>query len=307
MGRVISVNTAQAKGEKKLPAASITLIAGKGVEGDAHFSGARQVSLLAREAIDSKRPADFQIDCGDFGENLTVEGMDLVSLGLGARLSIGPEAIVQISEIGKTCNEPCSIGRRLGQCVMPTDGVFAKVIRGGIVRAGDVVETTKVKTGAVVTSSDRCSRGEREDASGALLVDLLKSLKVEVVDYAVLPDDQPGLTEKLSFVADRCAVDVILTTGGTGLSPRDAMPEATAEVIDSPVPGIAEALRLEGLKHTPFACLSRGISGLRGRTLIINLPGSARAIEQSLELLTTVLPHAIEVLRAEVSDCRRPQ
>jgi molybdopterin adenylyltransferase len=305
LGKVTSANTALSKGEKKSPVDAIVLVPGKGVQGDAHFSDLRQVSLLAQESVDRRRPAGFELEAGDFGENLTVEGIDLLALGVGARLTVGSEAILQISEIGKTCNEPCSIGKRLGQCVMPTEGVFAKVMRGGTVRPGDSIEPANIKAGAVLTSSDRCSRGERQDESGPLLVDLLTGMGITVVDYTILPDDQVGLTDKLFFLADRCAVDVILTTGGTGLSPRDRMPEAATLVIDSSVPGIAEALRQGGMKHTPFACLSRGSSGLRGRTLIINLPGSARAIEESSDLLKAILPHAIEVLRAQVTDCGR--
>jgi len=111
------------------------------------------------------------------------------------------------------------------------------------------------------------------------------------------------LSAHLRYLADRCAVDLILTTGGTGLSPRDRTPEATLAVLESPADGIAEAIRFEGLRHTPNACLSRAVSGLRGRTLIINLPGSARAAEQSLPLLRGILPHALELIRAEVADC----
>lgn len=303
-GKVVSVNTAPNRGEKKSPAGSITLIAGQGVEGDAHFGGEKQVSLLARESLDKSRAVGMELSPGDFGENVTVEGIDLLSIGIGRRLQVG-ETILQISEIGKVCHEPCSIGKRLGDCIMPREGVFAKVLRGGRISTGDSVEPTTLKVGAVLTSSDRCARGEREDESGPVLIRLLDELGVALADHSVLPDDERILSEKLAFLADRCAVDVVLTTGGTGFGVRDRMPEATLSVLDSLASGICEALRQEGMRHTPHACLSRGVSGLRGRTLIVNLPGSRRAVEEGSALLRTILPHALEVLRAEVSECGR--
>ena len=302
--RVVSVNTAPSKGEKKSPTDHITLIAGQGVEADAHFGGDRQVSLLAEESIDKGRAAGMELNPGDFGENLTVEGIDLLSMGIGRRLQVG-ETILQISEIGKVCHEPCNIGKRLGDCIMPREGVFAKVLRGGRISPGDSIEPTALKVGAVLTSSDRCSRGEREDESGPVLIHLLGELGVVLADYSVLPDDERTLSDKLTFLADRCAVDVILTTGGTGFSVRDRMPEATIAVLGSPASGISEALRHEGMSHTPHACLSRGVSGLRGRTLIINLPGSRRAVEEGSAFLQTILTHALEVIRSEVSECGR--
>ena len=297
------MNTAAAKGDKKLPVPEALVVAGHGLEGDAHAGGERQVSLLAQESVDRAAAAGMELKPGDFGENLTVQGLDLCAMGVGQRLLAGGEAILQVSGIGKICEKPCSIGQRLGKCVMPSEGVFAKAVKGGRVRPGDAVEPTTVKAGAALTSSDRCARGEREDESGRLLVELLRELGIAVADYSVLPDDEALLSEKLKFLADRCGVDLVLTTGGTGLAPRDRMPEATLAVLDSPAPGISEALREEGMRHTPFACLSRGVSGLRGRTLIINLPGSSSAITESAELLRAILPHALEIIRAEAGDC----
>lgn len=302
-GRIVSINSAANKGEAKSPVAGGTLVAGYGLEGDAHAGGPRQISLLAQEAVDASDNDGIQLSPGGFGENITTAGIDLASLRIGERLTIGPEAVLQISEIGKTCTNPCSIGQRLGECIMPKQGLFAKVVRGGPIGPGDEIECTALKVGAVLTSSDRCARGEREDQSGPLLVDLLKEMGVALADYSVLPDDEVGLADSLRFLADRCAVDLILTTGGTGFAPRDRMAEATLSAIDSPAAGIAEAIRNEGMRHTPMACLSRGVSGLRGRTLIVNLPGSAKAVSESLDLLRTVLPHALEVLRSEITDC----
>lgn len=306
-GRIVSVNTAPNKGGKKLPVDSITLVAGYGVAGDCHYGGQKQVSILSQESIDKGIASGVELKPGDFGENLTVIGIDPLSIAIDRRLLVGTDAILQVSEIGKVCSNPCSIGQRLGECIMPKEGIFTKVLQGGKVCPGDAVELTTLKVGAVLTSSDRCAAGEREDESGKFLVELLCDLGIVVADYSILPDDEVQLSDKLKFLSDRCALDLILTTGGTGLSIRDRIPDATMAVLQSPAYGISEAIRHEGMKHTPLACLSRGVSGLRGRTLIVNLPGSRRAVEESSTLLRTIVPHALGIMRSELSDCGKTQ
>ncbi len=297
-----SINSSPTKGDKKSPVGEALLVAGHGMEGDAHAGGERQVSLLSSESISKAAAAGIHLAPGDFGENITTEGIDLCSLEIGSRLLIGDDVILQVSHIGKVCHAPCSIGQRLGECIMPREGVFAKVMRGGRIIVGDGIESTNLKTAAVLTSSDRCSRGEAQDRSGPMLVDLVSELGFALCDYTVLPDEEALLSEHMRRLADRCALDLILTTGGTGFSPRDRTPEATLAVLETPANGIAEAIRHEGLHHTPKACLSRAVSGMRGRTLIINLPGSVRAVEQSLGLLRGILPHALEIMRGEGTD-----
>ncbi|MDO8587310.1 MAG: molybdopterin-binding protein [Armatimonadota bacterium] len=302
-GIIQSLNTSLEKGTRKSAVPEAVLVAGLGIEGDAHAGEARQVSLLASESIAKGLNRGVELAPGDFGENITTRGLDLGSIRLADRLLVGSDAIVQISDIGKVCNTPCSIGQRLGDCIMPREGVFAKVMRGGRISVGDRVERTTVKVGAVLTSSDRCAAGEREDESGRLLVDLMAEIGVALADYSVLPDDETGLSSKLAHLADRCAVDIVLTTGGTGFTARDRMPEATLAILHSQAPGISEALRTEGMRHTPYACLSRGVSGLRGRTLVVNLPGSKRAVSESLDLLRAIIPHVLESIRGELTDC----
>ena len=151
----------------------------------------------------------------------------------------------------------------------------------------------------VITASDKGYAGERADASGPLLADALRAMSVEVVAQIVLPDDQARIAAALAEHADSGTVDLIMTTGGTGASPRDRTPEATLAVIEREMPGLAEMLRFEGYKHTPQAVLSRGVAGIRGRCLIVNLPGSPRAVREDMALLASVLPHAIEMLRGE--------
>jgi len=150
-----------------------------------------------------------------------------------------------------------------------------------------------------ITVSDACARGEREDASGKALVELLGALPAEIVDSKILPDDLEPLSELLKSYADRGDVNLIITTGGTGFSPRDNTPEATLAVIEREAPGLAEAMRSETLKHTPMAMISRGVCGIRGQTLIINLPGSPKAVRESFAVVKPVLNHAIALLKGQ--------
>ncbi len=148
----------------------------------------------------------------------------------------------------------------------------------------------------VITVSDACSRGEREDTSGKTLVQLLTDLGADIVETRILSDDLDPLIESLIDFADRDDVNLIITTGGTGLGPRDNTPEATQLVIEREAPGIAEAIRAESLKVTPMAMISRGVCGVRSGTLIVNLPGSPKAVKESFAVIAPVLPHAMDLL-----------
>jgi molybdopterin adenylyltransferase len=158
-------------------------------------------------------------------------------------------------------------------------------------------------TVAVLTMSDKGSKGEREDLSGPLIKDMLKGIDAEVKHYDILPDEKELIKEKLIKYSKE--VDLIITTGGTGLSPRDVTPEATLEVIDRQVPGIAEAMRSEGLKKTSRSMLSRAVAGVKGRSLIINLPGSPKAVKENLAVILDVIPHAIEKIKGDTKECAR--
>jgi molybdenum cofactor synthesis domain-containing protein len=149
---------------------------------------------------------------------------------------------------------------------------------------------------AVITASDACSRGEREDASGAALAELLREIGAEVVETRILSDDLEPLVQTLQEIARRDDVNLILTTGGTGLGPRDNTPEATLKVIEREAPGIAEVVRAESLKVTPMAMISRGVAGVASGTLIINLPGSPKAVRESFTVIKPVLAHAVDLL-----------
>lgn len=155
----------------------------------------------------------------------------------------------------------------------------------------------------IITVSDKGSRGERKDESGAVIRDLLCGIGAQVIRYEIVPDERETISARLIEWADGAGIDLILTTGGTGLSPRDVTPEATLAVVERLAPGFSEAMRLESLKKTPMGMLSRGISGIRGKTLIVNLPGSPRAVRECLEVILPAIPHAIETLRGEASEC----
>ena len=154
----------------------------------------------------------------------------------------------------------------------------------------------------ILTMSDKGYRGEREDTSGAAIRELTGSLGADVCAYRVIPDERELICSVLREWCDAGTVDLILTTGGTGLSPRDITPEATLAILDRLAPGIPEKMRAEGLRHTPLAALSRGIAGTRGRTLVVNLPGSERGVRESLGAILDLLPHAVATLRGDVGD-----
>ena len=150
---------------------------------------------------------------------------------------------------------------------------------------------------AILTISDSCAQGKREDLSGPAIREVVSAWGFEVGEVCIVADDRSSIARVLVHLCDECACDLVFTTGGTGLGPRDVTPEATASVCDRIVPGLGELMRAEGRKHTPNAMLSRGIAGLRGGTLIVNLPGSPRAVRECLEVIGGILPHAIEMMR----------
>jgi molybdopterin adenylyltransferase len=150
---------------------------------------------------------------------------------------------------------------------------------------------------AILTVSDRSAKGEREDKSGPILRDLILAQGWKIADQKILPDEQEELEAQLQAWSDGGNIDLILTTGGTGFGPRDRTPEATRNVIEREAPGLAEAMRLASLRKTPHAMLSRAVAGIRGQTLIINLPGSPRGAKENFQSIVQVLPHAVDLLR----------
>ena len=156
----------------------------------------------------------------------------------------------------------------------------------------------------VITASDACAQGEREDKSGESLVEMLTEMGAHIVAKEILTDDLEPLEDKLRAYADRPDVNLIITTGGTGFALRDNTPEATQRIIEREASGLAEAMRIETLKNTPMAMISRGVSGIRSQTLIVNLPGSPKAVSESFEVIKPVLNHAVDLLAGETSHGR---
>jgi len=155
----------------------------------------------------------------------------------------------------------------------------------------------------VLTISDRGARGEREDGNYQTIREMMTGIGAQMAHYEVIPDEKGVIRDRLIALADDLHLDLVLTNGGTGLAPRDVTPDATLEVIDKEVPGMAEAMRLEGLKKLPLAMISRAVAGIRGRTLIINLPGSPKGVRENLAVVLPALPHAIDKLRGSEEDC----
>ena len=265
------------------------------------------MSLLSFEKIEDFRAKGADVDFGAFGENLVVEGFDLRKISVGSRFQIG-DVLLELTQIGKECHSHCAIFHAVGDCIMPREGVFTKVLKGGSIKAGDEIQLLPLpddrpRTAAIVTLSDKGSQGEREDKSGPAIQEILEKAGYNVIETLLLPDGIQPLAAQLSRLADQRQVNVIFTTGGTGFSERDLTPEATIEVCDRMANGIAEAMRQYSLTITGRAMLSRAVSGIRKKTLIVNLPGSPKAVKESLEYILPQLDHGLDILRGTGGEC----
>lgn len=310
MGIVKAVCISEKKGVEKHPVSEGLLIENFGLEGDAHGGNwHRQISLLSYDKVEAFNHRGAAVKDGDFGENLVVEGIDFRSLPVGSLLFCG-EAVLEMTQIGKECHSHCAIHKRMGECIMPREGVFARVKRGGVIRPGDEMRVELPKAdrpfqAAVIVLSDKGAKGERADESGPAVKEILEKEGYEVLEVLVLPDEPEELKRQLIRLSDSRQADVIFTSGGTGFSLRDQTPEATLAVADRNAPGIAEAIRYGSMQITKRAMLSRGVSVIRKKTLIINLPGSPKAVRESLGFILDELPHGIRILRGTDGECAR--
>ena len=311
MGVVRAICISEKRGTKKKQVSEAMFRKAYGIEGDAHAGNwHRQVSLLAVEKIDAFREKGADVAFGDFGENLVIEGFDLKNTPVGTRFKIGENVLLEMTQIGKECHSHCMIYRTMGDCIMPREGVFAQVITGGPVRVGDAVEMIPADPGrpftaAVITLSDKGFRGEREDKSGPACVKILEENGYEVVETMILPDGEEPLKTQLIRLCDQRQVNLILTTGGTGFSERDVTPEATLAVATRNAPGIAEAIRAGSMQITRRAMLSREVSVIRHKTLIVNLPGSTKAVIESLGFVIDQFDHGLKILTGRDGECGR--
>lgn len=310
MGKVKAICISERRGTQKHCIETAELTRDWGIVGDAHGGKwHRQISLLSFDKIEEFRRKGAEIDFGAFGENLVVEGFDFRNLPVGTRFQCN-DVVLEMTQIGKECHTHCQIYHKMGDCIMPREGVFAKVISEGKISTGDEMIMLESKEdrpfqAAVITLSDKGFKGEREDKSGPLLASILEELGYEVVETILLPDEQSRIEKELIRLSDGRQVDLILTTGGTGLSVRDVTPEATLAVATRNVPGIAEAIRAYSMGITKRAMLSRGVSVLRNQTLIINLPGSPKAVKESMDVISSELGHGLKILKGTTSECAR--
>lgn len=297
--KVKSVNISVEKGTIKLPADKIELTE-RGITGDAHSGDwHRQVSLLSEESI--REFSDItgrEYNYGEFAENITISGMKLNECRPGDILE-GSAITMLVTQIGKKCHgSGCAIYTETGACVMPKEGIFAKVIRGGTLKAGDeLIYKPNIWKAGVITLSNRASAGIYEDKSGPHLINTLERYVASInrkIDfkYHLIPDSEVNLRATIDeLMSQKC--DMIFTTGGTGIGPQDITPEIVKTYIEKEIPGIMEFIRVKYGAQKPNALLSRGVAGIAGDTLIFTLPGSLGAVTEYLAEISPLLEHLI--------------
>jgi molybdenum cofactor synthesis domain-containing protein len=302
MALLVSVNLSAERGTGKQPSATGE-VTSQGIDGDAHAgSWHRQVSLLSMESI-----RRFGEQCGrefrpgEFAENLTTEGLDLESVAMLDRIHVG-EFELEVTQIGKECHgHACAIARDLGKCVMPRSGIFCRVIQTGTIRPGDPMRhLTRQVAIAIITVSDRASRGEYRDASGPAVRARVQhhfarsQWRAQVAESLIVPDDVQRLQQAIEqTLASGCRI--LITTGGTGLGPRDITPDVIRPMLDREIPGVMESIRVKYGSANPSALLSRSIAGMIGSTLVYALPGSSRAVEEYLDEILPTLDHSLRM------------
>ena len=304
MGKITAICISERRGTAKKFVDAANFITEFGIGGDAHAGDwHRQVSFLGQNEIDAFKARGAQVEAGAFGENIVAEGFTFKNLPVGTRLKSG-DVFFEITQIGKECHSHCAIYHQVGDCIMPREGVFARVLHGGKISVGDELELAKKipLDAAIITVSDRGFHGLREeDLSGDKCEEILSAAGYKIFSRTILPDVKKLLVDKLIELAD-AGVGLILTTGGTGFSIRDITPEATLEVCTRLAPGIPEAMRNFSMQKTPRAMLSRAVAGRRKRSLIVNLPGSPKAVDECLNFILPELKHGIEILRGDVTE-----
>ena len=310
MGIVRGICISEKRGTQKHEVSEAKFVSDWGIENDAHAGHwHRQVSLLSLQKIEGFRARGVAVEFGAFGENLIVDGYDFRNLPVGTKFRCN-DVLLEMTQIGKECHSHCAIYKRMGECIMPREGVFAEVLQEGTIHPGDTVITcypdeNRPFQAAVITLSDKGAKGERVDESGPAAKEMLEQAGYEVVETLILPDEPAMLKTQLMRLADGRQLDLVLTSGGTGFSMRDQTPEATMAVADRNAPGIAEAIRYKSMAVTDRAMLSRGVSVIRKKTLIVNLPGSPKAVKESLGFILDSLDHGLKILRGSASECAR--
>ncbi len=300
--RVVSVNISDEKGTAKHPVSELK-ISERGCVDDAHAGDwHRQVSMLSRESIDRfAENMNRTINPGEFAENITTVGMELGTVSILDRLAIG-DVELEVTQIGKECHgESCAIFQEVGKCVMPKEGRFCRVLKPGAIKPGDdITYLQRPLRFRVITLSDRAQRGEYEDLSGARVREILGSFFKdkrwhEEIESSLIGDDAEELRQKLESARD-AGVDIVITTGGTGVGPRDITPEVVTQLCDKLIPGVMEQIRLKYGAAKPNALLSRGVAGVMKQTIVYTLPGSVRAVNEYMDEILKTMEHLITML-----------
>ena len=299
--KVVSLNISKEKGTIKIPVNDFK-IDERGVIGDAHAGHwHRQVSLLAKESIlkiGIKHNRIFKN--GEFAENVTTEGIELINISLLDRFKIR-DILLEVTQKGKKCHSGCEIFKEVGDCIMPKEGIFCRVLSTGEVKKGDTIEyLKKLLKIKIITLSDRASTGEYKDKSGPiikqLVADFFNSTSWHIsIETNILPDNPEKLKDEILKSVDK-KTDIIITSGGTGIGPKDFTPYVVGPLCDKFIPGIMEHIRLKYGKDQPNALLSRSIAGIKKYSLIYTLPGSPRAVREYMKEIFPTLEHSILML-----------
>ena len=302
MIKVISTNISEKKGTIKHPVESIR-ITETGIPEDAHSGNwHRQVSLLSMESIEKfSKQANRKFNYGEFAENITTQGFLLYESAILDKFEIG-NTILEVTQIGKECHgNNCAIFKEVGNCVMPKEGIFCRVIKGGTIKAEDeIIYHPKVFKTGIITLSDRASRGEYADRSGPIIQEIITNHFADTkrkteIDYTLIPDDQQLLKKKITEYKKN-NFDIIFTTGGTGIGSKDFTVDVVKLIMDKEIPGIMEFIRYKYGSEKPNALISRSVAGMIGNTMIFTLPGSVKAVEEYMAEITKVLNHLILML-----------
>jgi len=297
--KVIAVNISDKKGTIKIQVPEIELT-GKGVSHDAHAgSWHRQVSLLGIESISKfSKKTKRKINYGEFAENITTEGMVLYET-LPLDRFRGKNIELEVTQIGKECHgNTCAIFNEVGHCVMPKEGIFCRVITGGKLKADDEMNyIPRIYNFHIITLSDRASKGEYEDLSGPKIIEILNehysiSRRQIKIDHTIIPDDAEQLTLLLEGAKNE-SVDFVITTGGTGIGPKDITPDVITSMLDKEIPGIMDMIRMKYGASKPNALLSRSIAGVIGKTCVFALPGSVKAVNEYMPEIIPFFDHLI--------------
>lgn len=299
--KIKSLNLSEKKGTIKLPVDAVE-ITETGVKNDAHAGHwHRQVSLLGVESLKkAEEQNNRKFNFGDFGENITTEGLELYKTNILDRFVSG-DVVLEVTQIGKKCHKGCEIMKISGNCIMPVEGIFCRVIQTGKLQVSNELTyiPRKIKI-SVITLSDRAYNGIYKDKSGSHAAKMLKDFfagnnRPVQLEKVIIPDDEVMLYDAVNKSVEE-GTDIIVTTGGTGIGSRDITPDVVQKMLDKEIPGIMELIRYKYGSAKPNALLSRSIAGVIKQSLVYVLPGSVGAVNEYLTEITPTLEHSLRMI-----------